>query len=147
MTHQDKATYEDTSTKSYITAINPEYMPSQINEWEVQMSALEISRRKCEINQECYQSRAHWYTQGLAAEIISETACSRYWGMQEFPKEEHQWPELESAIFFTMAEIDLSMKSAQSDRLSVYDPPPYELLPRGMRVRAAPPCRGIIETP
>ena len=81
----------------------------------------------------------------LENQIVALSAKSpRSTTIPAFPKENAQWPELEKAISFTMAEMDCAMKSSKVDRLSIYEPTPHESLSRGISTRSSPPRRGFV---
>jgi len=117
--------------RAEIMAINPEYFDFLLDKWEERMSTLEKNHIKDEITAEDYKKGVHTSTESLAAEIISETACSRFWGAPKTPHHKSKWPEFEKAVFFTMAEMDMSMKLPNKKRMELYEQREAPSLPRG----------------
>jgi hypothetical protein len=125
--------------KEILTAINPDYFPLQIKTWELQMTAMEEARRSMSIPLSLYNDLVHKQSEMLAAEIISETACDRFWHLPSHPKSPKQWAELNQAIFFTLASMDVSTKSDAKVRVTFYDYPQMkEPFPKGIYVSPIP---------
>jgi hypothetical protein len=110
-----------TAQRESILSINPEYFSPYLDNWDKQRHSDNHDLSSGSISLDELHARMYIDSQALAAEIISETACSRVWGFDTSPVNRGLWPDLDRATFRTVAELDLAIKSPMTQRLSMYD--------------------------